>query len=94
MKISNIFYHKATVTREMHNQLNKNKSVVIWFTALSGSGKSTLAHSVEEKLYKLSCRKQVLDVFSINSIHLSQEFAKSLHAEKKKHSSSWFEFRV
>jgi FAD/FMN-containing dehydrogenase/Fe-S oxidoreductase len=30
-----------------------------------------------------SCRKQVLDVFSINSIHLSQVFAKSLHAEEK-----------
>ena len=30
-----------------------------------------------------SCRKQVLDVFSINSIHLSQVFAKSLHAEER-----------
>ncbi len=61
MKTLNTFYHKATVTRERRNQLNKHKSVVIWFTGLSGSGKSTLAHSVEEKLYKLSCRTFVLD---------------------------------
>ena len=48
MKRTNIIYHNATVTRRRRNQLNKHKSVVIWFTGLSGSGKSTLAHSVEE----------------------------------------------
>ena len=61
MKTPNIIYHNATVTRERHNQLNKHKSSVIWFTGLSGSGKSTLAHSVEEELYKLGCRTFVLD---------------------------------
>ena len=56
-----IIYHNATVTRERRNQLNKHKSVVIWFTGLSGSGKSTLAHSVEEELHNLNCRTFVLD---------------------------------
>ena len=61
MRTPNTIYHNATVTRERRNQLNGHKSVVIWFTGLSGSGKSTLAHSVEEELYKLSCRTFVLD---------------------------------
>ncbi|MDB3870276.1 adenylyl-sulfate kinase [Candidatus Thioglobus sp.] len=61
LKISNIIYHNATVTRERRNQLNAHKSVVIWFTGLSGSGKSTLAHSVEEELYKMGCITYVLD---------------------------------
>jgi adenylylsulfate kinase len=61
MKTPNTIYHNATVTRERRNQLNKHKSVVIWFTSLSGSGKSTLAHSVEEELYGLGCRTYVLD---------------------------------
>ena len=56
-----IIYHNATVTRERRNQMNKHKSVVIWFTGLSGSGKSTLAHSVEEELHNLNCRTFVLD---------------------------------
>jgi adenylylsulfate kinase len=61
MKTPNTIYHNATVTRKRRNQLNKHKSVVVWFTGLSGSGKSTLAHSVEEELYNLDCRTFVLD---------------------------------
>ena len=61
MKTENTIYHNATVTRERRNQLNKHKSVVVWFTGLSGSGKSTLSHSVEEKLHNLGCRTFVLD---------------------------------
>ena len=61
IKSPNTTYHNATVTRERRNQLNRHKSVIIWFTGLSGSGKSTLAHSVEEELYKLNCRTFVLD---------------------------------
>jgi len=61
MKTPNTTYHNATVTRERRNQLNKHKSVIIWFTGLSGSGKSTLAHSVEEKLYQRGYRTFVLD---------------------------------
>ncbi len=61
MKTLNTIYHNATVTRERRNQLNKHKSVVVWFTGLSGSGKSTLSHSVEEKLHNLGYRTFVLD---------------------------------
>jgi adenylylsulfate kinase len=61
MKSVNIIYHNATIIRENREALNKHKSVVIWFTGLSGSGKSTLAYSVEEELYKQSCRTFVLD---------------------------------
>ena len=61
MNSTNIIYHNASVTREKRNQLNKHKSVVIWFTGLSGSGKSTLAHAVEERLFNKGCRTFVLD---------------------------------
>ena len=61
MKTPNTIYHNATVTRELRNQQNKHKSVIIWFTGLSGSGKSTLAHSIEEVLHNLGCRTFVLD---------------------------------
>ena len=61
MKSTNIIYHNASVTRKSRNQLNKHKSVVIWFTGLSGSGKSTLAHAVEEILFNKGCRTFVLD---------------------------------
>ena len=47
MKSTNIIYHHATVTRQRRNQLNKHKSVVLWFTGLSGSGKSTMSHALE-----------------------------------------------
>ena len=56
-----LIWHHGTVTRELRNQQNEHKSVVLWLTGLSGSGKSTLAHSVEEKLFQLGCRAFVLD---------------------------------
>ena len=43
------------------NQLNKHKSVVLWFTGLSGSGKSTMSHALEERLFNRGCRTFVLD---------------------------------
>ncbi len=61
MKSTNVIYHQAIVTRDRRNQLNKHKSVVLWFTGLSGSGKSTLAHKVEESLYRNGCSAFVLD---------------------------------
>ena len=61
VKNLNVIHHNAIVTQELRNQLNKHKSVVIWFTGLSGSGKSTISHLVEEELYKLGCRTFVLD---------------------------------
>jgi len=61
MKLCNIIWHHAPVTRKRRNQQNQHKSAVLWFTGLSGSGKSTLAHAVEEELYQLGCRTIVLD---------------------------------
>jgi len=61
MKSKNIIYHHATVTRAKRNQLNKHKSVVLWFTGLSGSGKSTMSHALEERLFSKGCRTFVLD---------------------------------
>ena len=61
MKSTNIIYHHATVTRQRRNQLNKHKSVVLWFTGLSGSGKSTMSHALEERLFNKGCRTFVLD---------------------------------
>ena len=61
MNSSNVVKHRATVTRNRREKLNKHKSVIIWFTGLSGSGKSTLAHSVEEELHRAGCRTFVFD---------------------------------
>lgn len=58
---SNVVWHAATVTRERREQLNRHKSVILWFTGLSGAGKSTLAHAVEERLHNRMCRTYVLD---------------------------------
>jgi adenylylsulfate kinase len=60
-KSTNVVWHRATVTRERRQQLNKHKSVILWFTGLSGAGKSTVAHALEERLYQLGCRTFVLD---------------------------------
>lgn len=61
MKNLNLTYHKSSVTLTKRQELNKHKSLVIWFTGLSGSGKSTIANSLELELYKLGCRSYVLD---------------------------------
>jgi adenylylsulfate kinase len=58
---NNVIWHHATVTRKRRNQLNKHKSLVVWFTGLSGAGKSTLAHAVEEELHQRGCCTFVLD---------------------------------
>jgi len=60
-KSSNTVWHNATVTRQRRAELNRHKSVLLWFTGLSGSGKSTLAHAVEEQLYQMGYRTFVLD---------------------------------
>jgi adenylylsulfate kinase len=60
-KSSNTRWHTPIVTRELREQLNGHRSVILWFTGLSGSGKSTLAHAVEERLYELGVRTFVFD---------------------------------
>lgn len=59
--MTDIVWHRATVTREMREQLNQHRAVNLWFTGLSGSGKSTLAHAVEARLYEMGCRTFVFD---------------------------------
>ena len=59
--MNNTVWHHATVNRELRNQQNRHKSIILWFTGLSGSGKSTIAHSVEEQLFKQGFRTFVLD---------------------------------
>ena len=58
---NNIYWHKATVTRERREQMNRHRSKLLWFTGLSGSGKSTLAHALEEELHQRGCRTYVFD---------------------------------
>jgi adenylylsulfate kinase len=60
-KSTNVVWHSASVTRDLREQQNGHKGVVLWFTGLSGSGKSTLAHAVEERLHGMGCRTFVLD---------------------------------
>jgi adenylylsulfate kinase len=57
----NLIWHHSTATKELRNQQNGHKSVVIWFTGLSELGKSTLAHALEEQLFKLGYQTYVLD---------------------------------
>ena len=59
--MNNTVWHHATVNRELRNQQNRHKSIILWFTGLSGSGKSTIAHAVEEQLFKQDFRTFVLD---------------------------------
>ncbi len=65
MNNSNVVYHRATVTRNRRQKLNKHRSVIVWFTGLSGSGKSTLAHAVEEELHQDGCRTFVFDGYNV-----------------------------
>lgn len=56
-----IKWHESLVTREQRENLNRHKSVILWFTGLSGAGKSTLAHAVEQVLFQQNCRTFVFD---------------------------------
>ena len=56
-----IQWHESLITREQRENLNRHKSVILWFTGLSGAGKSTLAHAVEQVLFQQSCRTFVFD---------------------------------
>lgn len=53
--------HSHKISKNERQQLNKHKSLVLWFTGLSGSGKSTVAGKVEEKLYEMGFRTYILD---------------------------------
>lgn len=61
VKSSNVVWNKSIVTKDRRDNLNKQKSAIIWFTGLSGSGKSTVANALEQKLHGLYFRTYLLD---------------------------------
>lgn len=67
MNNQNIISHSHKITKADRNNLNNNKSLVLWFTGLSGSGKSTIAGRVEEKLFEKGIRTFILDGDNIRS---------------------------
>ncbi|AVW10078.1 adenylyl-sulfate kinase [Lactiplantibacillus paraplantarum] len=60
-KSDNITWHHSQVSKAERQQLNRHKSVVLWFTGLSGSGKSTIANAVEKALFDQQIGSYVLD---------------------------------
>ena len=49
------------IPREIREERNGHKAVVLWFTGFSGSGKSTIAKALEQKLFDLQCQTMLLD---------------------------------
>lgn len=60
-KSSNVVWSDTNVTKDRRDNLNKQRSAIIWFTGLSGSGKTTVANALEQQLHKLSFRTYLLD---------------------------------
>ena len=60
-KATNIVWHQGAVTRDDREQVNGNKSCIVWLTGLSGSGKSTIAVALEKALWGRGVRSYILD---------------------------------
>lgn len=60
-KSSNVVWSETTVTKDRRDNLNQQRSAIIWFTGLSGSGKTTVANALEHRLHKYSFRTYLLD---------------------------------
>jgi bifunctional enzyme CysN/CysC len=60
-RASNIHKHDLSITRELRESMNGNKSKLLWFTGISGSGKSTIANEIEKQLYSMGIRTYILD---------------------------------
>lgn len=58
---SQTIWHPARITRQLREQRNGHRALLLWFTGLSGAGKSTLAHAVEECLFLRGFSTYVLD---------------------------------
>ena len=57
----NTVWHEPTISRKQREELNSQRSCILWFTGLSGSGKSTLAHALEDRLHNMGKATYVLD---------------------------------
>ena len=60
-KSANITWHRAFVSPEQRQALQKQTGAVVWFTGLSGSGKSTLARRTEQLLLERQTTAYTLD---------------------------------
>lgn len=58
---TNIHKHDLAINRSLRENLNGNKSKLIWFTGISGSGKSTIANQLEKDLFSKGIRTYILD---------------------------------
>lgn len=67
MPANNIIKFEHKIKKADRDLLNKQKSLIIWFTGLSGSGKSTLADMLEQKLFEKGYRTYILDGDNIRS---------------------------
>lgn len=59
--MSNVVWHKTTITKSDRNNLLNQKPFLLWFTGLSASGKSSIANIVEQKLFKANHNTYLLD---------------------------------
>jgi adenylylsulfate kinase len=61
VRATNITWHEGHVTRQLREQLLRQRGATLWFTGLSGSGKSTLAFTLEHALVQAGYLAYVLD---------------------------------
>lgn len=59
--MTNLTWHKQTVSKWDRHAQNGHRSCVLWFTGLSGSGKSTIANAVSHELFRQGIKEYVLD---------------------------------
>lgn len=65
--MDNIQKQNYSIVRQDREQMNRHKSVLIWFTGLSGSGKSTIANLLEKRLNQLQIHTYSLDGDNLRS---------------------------
>ena len=53
--------HQHEITKEDRRSLNKQGSLILWFTGLPSSGKSTIANELEKRLITMGTRTYILD---------------------------------
>lgn len=60
-KSSNVVWHDTVITKDMRQEKNGHRGVVLWMTGLSGCGKSTVATELQKKLFNLGMNVFILD---------------------------------